>query len=405
MKALRIVCICLVAIFADSIRADDFLDRVDEALTWNAFDGQVRSRLSGLLDLELYGMDLPPLGLIDTNHHFLVNPRLSLFLDTQVGRQVYFFVQTRVDRDFDPADVDVQVRLDEYAVRIDPSGRGYLDLELGKFATVVGNFVPRHLSWENAFVTSPLPYEGLTPISDMYAPRNLTYFASIIDPTENTYLPLIWGPSYATGASIFGKIERFSYAVEVKNSALASRPDSWDATEIGFENPTVSGRLGFSPNEAWNLGFSASDGSYLRPEAASTLPPGRSIGDYHQFLLGQDVSYSIHHLQFWAEFYEVRFQVPRVGDADTFSYYLEAKYKFTPQLFCALRWNQQLFGTVSDAVGRTARWGHDLWRVDASIAYRFTAHTQLKVQYSFEDETADSRNLRQLLAVQFTVRF
>lgn len=178
-----------------------------------------------------------------------------------------------------------------------------------------------------------------------------------------------------------------------------------DATQIGFEHPTFSGRIGFQPNQAWNLGVSASDGPYFRPEAAPTLPVGRTIGDYHEFLLGQDISYAVHHLQLWAEFYQVRFQVPRVGNADTFAYYFEGKYKFTPQLFGALRWNQQLFGTVPDGAGGSMRWGHDLWRIDTSLGYRFTAHTQLKLQYSFQDENSDSRDLVHTLAAQFTLRF
>jgi hypothetical protein len=143
----------------------------------------------------------------------------------------------------------------------------------------------------------------------------------------------------------------------------------------------------------------------LRPEAEPTLPVGRGIGDYHELLLGQDISYALHHLQLWAEFYEVRFQVPRVGDADTFAYFLEGKYKFTPQLFGAMRWNQQLFGTVPDGAGGSVRWGHDLWRMDTSLGYRFSAHTQLKLQYSFQDTNSDSRDLRHTLAAQFTLRF
>ena len=94
-----------------------------------------------------------------------------------------------------------------------------------------------------------------------------------------------------------------------------------------------------------------------------------------------------------------------MGDADTYAYFLEGKYKFTPQLFGAMRWNQQLFATVPDGAGGRVRWGRDLWRIDTSIAYRFTAHMQLKVQYSFQDETADSRDLTHTLAAQFTVRF
>ena len=394
-----------VALTASRLAAEDFLDQVDDALTLNAFQGDVRARLSGLLDLELYRLDLPPPGLIDANHRFLVNPRLSLFLDAQIGPHVYLFVQSRADRGFDPHDQAVQLRLDEYALRYNPRASDCFDLQIGKFATVVGNFVQRHLSWENPFINAPLPYENLTAVSDTRVPAGSRDFVSgfVLDEDEN--IPLIWGPSYATGASVAGKVGEFSYAVEIKNSALGSRPKSWNATEIGFENPTVSGRIGFQPNPAWNFGVSASDGAYLRPEADATLPPGRSIGDYRELLLGQDISYAFHHLQLWAEFYEVRFQVPRIGNADTFAYYLEGKYKFTPQLFGAMRWNQQLFATVADGAGGSARWGHDLWRVDMSLGYRFTAHTQLKLQYSFQDENSDSRDLVHTLAAQFTLRF
>ena len=163
---------------------------------------------------------------------------------------------------------------------------------------------------------------------------------------------MIWGPSYASGISVSGRLGRFDYAVEMKNASLSSRPESWYITENGFENPTFSGRVGFRPNEAWNFGFSASEGPYFRREAEPTLPPGRDIGDYREFVLGQDTSFAWHHLQVWAEFYEARFEVPNVGDADTFAYYVEAKYKFTPQLFGALRWNQQLFDTISNGYRR-----------------------------------------------------
>ena len=86
----------------------------------------------------------------------------------------------------------------------------------------------------------------------------------------------------------------------------------------------------------------------------------------------------------WVEFYEARFQVPRVGNADTFAYYVEAKYKFTPQLFAAIRWNQQLFGDVSDTSTGSVRWSPDLARIDIAVGYRFTSHTQLKLQYDYQ---------------------
>ncbi|PYK14163.1 MAG: hypothetical protein DME55_15650 [Verrucomicrobia bacterium] len=281
-----------------------------------------------------------------------------------------------------------------------------MTLQIGKFATVVGNWVPRHLSWENPFINAPIVYENVTPIRDKSAPLSLFDFVyGFYYYQKYAFNPVIWGPSYASGFSVSGRLGRFDYAAEMKNASLSSRPESWHITEVGFENPTFSGRAGFRPNEAWNFGLSASEGPYFRPEAESTLPPGRDIGDYREFVLGQDASFAWRHLQLWAEFYEARFEVPRVGNADTFAYYVEAKYKFTPQLFGAIRWNQQLFGNINDGYGHNVRWSPDLGRTDIAVAYRFTTHTQLKLQYSFQHETTSPGDDNHLFAAQFTVRF
>lgn len=154
----------------------------------------------------------------------------------------------------------------------------------------------------------------------------------------------------------------------------------------------------------WNFGFSVSSGAYFLPEAAPTLPAGRSFGDYRELVLAQDVSFAWHHLQLWAEFYETRFEVPNVGQADTFAYYFEAKYKITPQFFAALRWNQQLFGTVRDE-DEWVQWGNDVWRVDAAIGYRFTNYLQAKLQYSFTHTDARIQVGEQLIAAQLTIKF
>src|SRR4029077_978633 len=123
----------------------------------------------------------------------------------------------------------------------------------------------------------------------------------------------------------------------------------------------------FRLNEMWTFGVSASTGTYLRPEAEPTLAPGHSLNDYRQIVIAQDFGFAWRHLQVWAEFYETRFEIPTVGDVDTFAYYLEGKYKITPQLFGALRWNQQVFGTVRDSAGDRTKWGRDVWRIDSAL--------------------------------------
>ena len=397
---------------AAACAAEDFLDRVDEVLTISAFDDQVRARLSGTLDLEGYHFDAPPPGLIFTEHDSLFNPRLTLFLDAQIGPRIYVFAQARADRGFDPSDRDAEVRLDEYALRVTPWEDGRFNLQIGKFATVVGNWAARHGSWDNPFITAPLPYDNLTAIWDSAAPhssRELFSWSHVSDGAggffgdeyADKYLrqPIVWGPAYTSGLAVFGRIGKFDYAADLKNGALSSRPEAWDATEVQWQHPAFSGRLGYRPSEKWKLGLSASVGPYLLPDAAGTVATGHGLGDYRQIVLAQDIGFAWHDWQLWAEFYEARFEIPTIGNADTFAYYLEAKYKFTPQLFGALRWNQQLFNRIDGQ-----RWGRELWRIDASAAHRFTPHTQLKLQYTLQDEEGP-HGLSNGFAVQFTVRF
>jgi len=405
MKALSALGFSLLVCTAYAFELDDFFDRLDSALTVTALHDNLRARLSGTVDLEVYHFEQPAPGLIDSKIDNLFNPRLTLFLDAQYGSQIYFFAQSRLDRGFDPSDRGAQVRLDEYALRITPWEDGRFTLQIGKFATVVGNWVPRHLSWENPFINAPLVYENITPVSDKSAPASPLDFVRRFDLGKYEFNPVIWGPSYASGASVSGRIGQFDYAAEIKNSSLSSRPESWSVTENGFNDPSVNARLGFRPNQVWNFGVSAGEGPYLRPEAERTLPRGRDLDDYREFVFGQDASFALHHLQLWAEFYEARFEVPRVGDADTFAYYLEAKYKFTPQLFGALRWNQQIFSKIDTGMGGSIRWSQNLAKIDLAAGYRFTSHTQLKMQYSFQQETTGPGDDNHIFAAQFTVRF
>lgn len=401
-----------VGVWIATCRADDFIDRLDQALTFSFASDQVRARISGTLDLEGYYFRNGDPGLILTDSWLLFNPRLTFFLDGQVGGDLYFFVQTRIDRGFDASDKPLEGRLDEYALRYTPWKDGHFQLQVGKFATVVGNWVERHLSWDNPFIGAPVAYENVTGIWDSEAAPSFWQLRAwaYLDPKQrgskehadkHLRLPIIWGPSYATGAAMSGRLGHFDYAVEIKNASLSSRPEQWDPTDRGWEEPTVSGRISYRPNVAWNFGFSASEGSYLDHSAIRTA----GLDAYRQIVLGQDFSFAWHHLQLWAEMFESRFQNPVVGDADVYSYYIEAKYKFTPQFFGAIRWNQQWYGHLSDGDELISKpWGHDVSRIDLAGIYRLTENAQVKFQYTFEHPTLGGRE-NQTCAVQLTLRF
>lgn len=396
--------------------ADAFFDRVEEALTFSAAAEQVRARISGTFELEGYDFQRPPPGVIEATGRRLFNPRLTIFVDAQFGSALYGFAQVRADRGFDPRAADGEVRLDEYALRYTPWRRGVLNVQIGRFATVVGNWANRHGGWVNPFVTAPLPYEHLTGIWDTDAVRSsnvLLQWARVRpgQPTAVTAIektlrvPIVWGPAYVPGLAVSGDVGRFRYALEAKLGSLSSRPEAWSHGREQRHHPSWGARLGYRPSPMWDFGFSASAGSYLRESAEAGLAPGTGRGDYRQTVLAHDLTFAWRHWQLWAEVYAARFAIPTVGDADTVAYYVEAKYKFTPQFSGALRFNQQLFGRIPDRRGAPARWGHDTWRVDFAPGYRFTPHTQLKLQYSLQRGDSAPRDHTRLLAVQFTQRF
>jgi len=400
-------CISLMAILACFIpvHAEDVLDRVEEALSFSTLGGEVHGKISGLANLEAYRFSGTPLGSVFTSRRDFFNPRLIMFADVQMGSHLYGFVQSRFDRGFNPHDNTTQLRLDEYALRLTPWLDGRFNLQIGKFATVVGNWVGRHQSWDNPFINAPMLYDNFTAIYDAEIPATAKQFLSGAADNRYDYNPVIWGPSYATGASVSGRLGKFDYAAEIKNASLASRPESWELRSVNFSHPTISSRIGFRPDQAWNLGVSFSEGAYLLPRAFASQPPGSGPGDFHQQVIAQDISFAWHHWQLWAEVFEARFQVPNAGNADTLGYYIEAKYKFTPQLFGAVRWNQMHFSRMSDGVGGSAPWFPDMWRVDLATGYRMTAHTQLKLQYSLQHESSAFEPLSHMLALQLTVRF
>jgi hypothetical protein len=272
---------------------------------------------------------------------------------------------------------------------------------------VFGNWVGRHDSWENPLINAPLPYENVTIIADRAAPTSPSNFLSRRNSSDKKrqWLPLLWGPSYTSGAAALGRWRELEYGVEFKNASLASRPDKWDFRYRGWNHPTVTGRLGWDPGAAWQIGVSGSRGSYMLESAQSTLPPGKHIGDFSHTILGVDAAYAWRHWEIWSELFASRTEVPNVEDCDAIAYYVETKYQVAPQWFGALRWNQAMFEKISNGEGREIPWDRPAWRIDTAIGYRFDRHVQYKLQYSLDRQSGHQQQGEQTVAMQLTLRF
>ncbi|MBU6401793.1 MAG: hypothetical protein KGS61_15860, partial [Verrucomicrobia bacterium] len=275
---------------AGSLPAQEWLDQASRSLTYQSSNGRFHSSLSGLLDLEGYYIDQRPPGMIFGDNQDFFNPRLTLFLDTWYGTHFYSLVQVGVDRGVDPREQVHAARFDQYLLRYIPFEDSRLNLQFGKFATVFGNWVSRHYSWDNPFLNAPLPYENFTILTDQTVPGSPAALVARLNKPDlkSTWIPLLWGPVYAAGGAVLGQLGKADYAVEVKNTPLSARPDYWSPLETGWDSPTVSGRIGLRPSTPWALGASFSYGSYLQPDASGPMPAGLAATDFHQLTAGQD---------------------------------------------------------------------------------------------------------------------
>jgi hypothetical protein len=216
-------------------------------------------------------------------------------------------------------------------------------------------------------------------------------------------VPIVWGPSYATGASLEAGAGAFDAVVEVKNAALSSRPDTWDALGESYpDRPTVTGRIAWHPSASWTVGGSLSRGPYLQDDARATLPAGASIDDFDQSTVGLDLTYELHRVQVWSELVRARFEVPTVGEVEALSGFVELRYKAMPRVWLAARWNQAWFERTP---GLRESWDRDLRRIDLGLGYRHDAHVQAKLEVSHADQAGGNTTGRYLAAAQLTIWF
>lgn len=402
----RCLLLVIAALGAVDARSQDFFDSAGERLTYASPDGSRWARLSVVGDIAAYATDTPAPGLLFSETSSLLAPRLAVSLDGGFGDRLSLHAELRADRGFDPGlERRGDVRFDEYYIQAHLLDAWRVQVRLGKFATAFGSWVERHKAWDNPLITAPALYEDMVTITDQAAPEGLAAFAARRDVPENKagWLPIVWGPSYATGASISAGTATLDVVVEIKNSSLSSRPTAWDVVRGGFETrPTVTGRVAYHPSAVWALGASFSQGPYLQDEARPTLPLGARVNDFDQTTLGLDLTYELHRLQFWSELARTRFDVPRVGEVEATSGFVEMRYKFAPQFWLAGRLNRSWF---DDAPGLDRSWDRDLTRLDLALGYRYSSHVQAKLEYSHGNQAGGNTMGKRLVAAQLALWF
>jgi hypothetical protein len=388
---------------------EEAVDRFREFRSIASPDGGFRLNTDFWLTQDFEVFERPPPPLVQTGQSQIYWPQLNGLLSMEFGEHLSFVALGQAYRGFDPVDESVSANLSEYFVVLQPFDTPALVLKGGTFATCYGQWVNRHFSFQNPLINAPMMYEVMTNVSDgsdnLSATPGRAAFLNRKNLASNVpgWLPVVWGPSYTSGGQIGGTAGIFDYALELKNAGLASRPSDWQFWQKSFSYPTLTGRVGVRPDAAWNIGVSGSGGSYItsQPRVTNTLDPW----DATQSVVGADVSWASGPLQIWAEAAWSQWQIPNLGPADAWTYFVESKWKISPEVWLAGRWNQQLYGEFDAVGGGTTSWGNDTWRIDACVGLRLDRFMQFKVQYSYLDQVGFDQQSPNLFAIQLVMEF
>ena len=368
--------------------------------------GDPWAQLSVLAEVTGYLADTPPQGLLFDADGAFVQPRIALMVDAGWGPRLSGHVLLQMDRGFDPGrHADGEARFDEYYLQAELLEAARLQVRIGKFLTAFGGWVSRHQSIDNPLISAPVAYGDMTTITDNAVPMNVDVLVNRRNLAEQkrTWLPVVWGPSYTSGLSLAAGRGDVDVVVEVKNSALSSRPETWDLVTDGFPtDPTITARMAWHPAPEWTTGLSFSRGPYLRKSARDSLPAGTGIDDVHQVTTAFDLAFERRRLQIWLELMTTRFDVPRIGDAELIAGFIETRYKIAPRWWLAARWNRTVFDHVT---GSERSWDRHHTRIDAGIGFRPDANLTVKLEYNRGEASGGNVNGRHQVALQAVLTF
>lgn len=390
------------------------LDDLDLSVTWGDFNAE----LTGALEFDLLAFDKESPGttledpVLRSNHYKRTRQedgpeglaRFSLFLDGGYQTWLTYEVEGRVDRG-EPAESGdaVGARLEQYWLRGSIPESALLNLELGKFAAPVGNFIPRSSARKNPLATFPLIYDQVTTFM-----RKSDTLAAVLGrrdrPAVKDWRVPIYRELYGVGGMVFGTWKNLTYSFAVMNTAPASWVFQWPLHAGDFRDPNYYLRLSYAVDASLSVGASASRGPYDRHDAAG-IPAGRDTGDYPQTLAGVDLHYAIGALDLSSEVYWTRLKAPLIGDLDLWSWYVEGKYTILPGLFGAVRLAQMIFGSIDDAAGVSHQWDRNLTRVEFGGGYFFTKNLFTKATMQLNHTMGGRQPHDNLFVVQVGLTF
>ena len=336
--------------------------------------------------------------------------RIRLFADAPIQDHVHVFTEFFYDDDA------MFARLFGGFVRLsDPKGRD-LHLEAGKIPLHVGAFPNRSYAHKNSLIGSPLMYQYKTDVrndqvpttaEDIVANRGLGYRTSFLTPgltgvgyDGGSATPVMYENCWDFGLVALGTVAPFEFAAGVTNGTVGAPVMSDDN-----DGKQILGRIGFVPAPWLRAGISGARGPYLQSGLNEDLPPGHTVDEYMQVLLGSDLELSYSHGVLYSEYVRNRFESPFVGNLNMQAWYVEGKWTVLPGWYVAGRYDRMVFDDLKLAAGGVAAWDADVWKREIGIGFKPSGSLVAKLVHQQSQVNVAPARVRSFAAAQLSVAF
>lgn len=380
-------------------------------LRYTSSGGTVQLDLSGRLDLEGYVPQREPTWLISETDPFLAG-RLRMLADLFVGERIYGLAELRVDRGAAPAAIDVEARVEQLFLRVQPLASPHFALQAGKFANPFGAWAARHFTDADPLIRPPLPYDYRTLVAPSFAPSSLDNFLdwrATAGDRRFRGAPVIWDVPYPWGGMLVAGVGAVGARFAATSSAPSSGPAQWGLEGERLRNPTLTAAAGVQLTPELVLGGGWSRGPYLDPQVGNPIPDGADFRDFVQEVFGLDVAFTRGRHALRAEAFFNRWEVPNVpDDPRDISWYAEGSTRLLPGLFAAARYGEIHFnrmGGGTPAHPQPARWDFTQRRLQIGAGYRIVGNAELRAEYSINRTAGTDDPADDLLSIQWWWRF
>lgn len=365
-----------------------------------------RWSLSGDLDWSISNAEDSSLNLTYYGNDVTRLLRVALFFDFHVSERAIVYLNVTSENAASP-------QLYGAFLRLAPWGGGdKLWVQAGRIPPAFGSFPERGYPIANPLVGYPLMYHHRTTLRPDQLPSNeadllgqrghgrAASFQGPGNPFARQGMPMVSLFRWDTGGVAFGKLGPVDYVGGITNGTL-SHPEVEDSNE--GKQLLGRARLRFSP--AWRLGVSAARGPYLDRVVLSgeSRLPGGDLEDLHQTVAGMDARFARGHLIVDTEAAWSAWDVPTLGTRlDSFSAYLESRYRVSPGLHVAGRLDRIDFSEIGDA-GKP--WDYPLSRVEVGAGYSWEPDIVVKLSMQWNRFEGAPELDEDIVALQIAVRF